>query len=193
MKQNDLRVIKTKQAIQKAFLQLLRNKELNDISISEIASTAMIDRKTFYAHYNGIFDLVDELEDEIVMKIGDLVVDIDAYDFLSDPKQVLYVLRAITEEPSFIFARAFTMKGNDKLLSKFVNTIKMLVVNELKSRLDLPVERLEVLVDFNISGMISCYQNWLRNGKKFPIESLSEELSMLAVHGLQGYLTKVEV
>lgn len=188
--QKDLRVVKTKAAIRKAFLKLLQKKELNDISISEIANAALIDRKTFYSHYNGIFDLVDEIEDDVVSRIGDLVLNIDAYSFLSNPQEILSVLKAVTEQDSFIFARALSMKGNDKLLSKFVHSIKMLVVKELQPKLDMPEKKLEILVDFNISGMISCYQNWLREGRTIPIENLSEELSMLSVFGLQGFLKK---
>lgn len=184
----DLRVLKTKTAIRNAFLQLLQRKELNQISISEIANLALIDRKTFYSHYNGIFDLVDEIEDDIITTIGELVLNIDAYNFFSDPMVILSVLKTVTEHDSFIFARTLSMKGNDKLLTKFVDSIKMLVVKELKSKLDMPDKKLEILVDFNISGMISCYQNWLREGRKIPIENLSEELSMLSVFGLQSFL-----
>ncbi len=184
----DLRVLKTKTAIRNAFLQLLQSKELNQISISEIANLALIDRKTFYSHYNGIFDLVDEIEDDIITTIGELVLNIDAYNFFSDPMVILSVLKTVTEHDSFIFARTLSMKGNDKLLTKFVDSIKMLVVKELKSKLDMPDKKLEILVDFNISGMISCYQNWLREGRKIPIENLSEELSMLSVFGLQSFL-----
>lgn len=184
----DLRVLKTKTAIRNAFLQLLQKKELNQISISEIANLALIDRKTFYSHYNGIFDLVDEIEDDIITTIGELVLNIDAYNFFSDPMVILSVLKTVTEHDSFIFARTLSMKGNDKLLTKFVDSIKMLVVKELKSKLDMPDKKLEILVDFNISGMISCYQNWLREGRKIPIENLSEELSMLSVFGLQSFL-----
>ncbi|MDY4889478.1 MAG: TetR-like C-terminal domain-containing protein [Sphaerochaetaceae bacterium] len=186
----DLRVIKTKKAIRYAFLKLIQKKELNEISISEISAYAMIDRKTFYSHYNGIYDLVDEIENEVVSMIDILVLDIDAYSFLTDPKVILSVLKTITEQDPFIFARTLTMKGNDKLLSKFVNSIKMLVVKELKKKLDMSDQKLEIMVDYNISGMISCYQNWLRGGRQIPIESLSEQLSQIAVLGLQGISRK---
>lgn len=186
----DLRIIKTKTAIRSAFLKLLQKKDLNEITISEIASEAIIDRKTFYSHYNGIYDLVDEIENEIVFTVGEMVLDIDAYNFLTDPKIILSVLRVITEQDAFIFARALTMRGNDKLLSKFVDSLKLLAARELKPRLGIPDQRIEILVDFTISGMISCYQNWLRGGKKIPIESLSEEISMIAAYGLQGFLDK---
>src|SRR5574344_2181436 len=173
----DLRVIKTKKAIRYAFLKLIQKKELNEISISEISAYAMIDRKTFYSHYNGIYDLVDEIENEVVSMIDILVLDIDAYSFLTDPKVILSVLKTITEQDPFIFARTLTMKGNDKLLSKFVNSIKMLVVKELKKKLDMSDQKLEIMVDYNISGMISYYQHWDRGARQTPSHCRSPQLS----------------
>lgn len=50
----DRRVIKTKRAIKEAFAKLLTQKDINDITISDIAAEANINRKTFYNYYGGI-------------------------------------------------------------------------------------------------------------------------------------------
>ncbi|MBQ1891706.1 MAG: TetR/AcrR family transcriptional regulator, partial [Firmicutes bacterium] len=65
----DRRVIKTKRAIKKAFFALLVEKDLNDISVTDISRIAEINRKTFYNYYTGVFQLVDELENEILSKL----------------------------------------------------------------------------------------------------------------------------
>ena len=44
----DLRVIKTKKAIRNAFAELLSEKDIQKITIKDIADTAVINRKTFY-------------------------------------------------------------------------------------------------------------------------------------------------
>jgi len=54
-KKIDRRVVKTKKAIHNAFAKLLTEKELNDITISDIAELADINRKTFYNYYAGIY------------------------------------------------------------------------------------------------------------------------------------------
>ena len=45
-KKTDRRVIKTKRAIRNAFAELLSHKDINDITIKDIADTADINRKT---------------------------------------------------------------------------------------------------------------------------------------------------
>lgn len=51
MNQNDLRVIKTEQHIEQAFLALLQQKPYRAITVQDILDTAAINRSTFYRHY----------------------------------------------------------------------------------------------------------------------------------------------
>lgn len=51
MNVNDLRVVKTKNNIENAFLSLLQEKKLNEITIKDICYYAQCSRNTFYLHY----------------------------------------------------------------------------------------------------------------------------------------------
>ena len=66
VKRQDRRVSRTKRAIRNAFLNLLAEKELEKITIREIADGADVDRKTVYNYYSGVYDILDELENELV-------------------------------------------------------------------------------------------------------------------------------
>ncbi|MBO4872803.1 MAG: TetR/AcrR family transcriptional regulator [Lachnospiraceae bacterium] len=57
MNENDLRVIKTRENIEKAFFQLLSEKPLDKITVVELAHAARIHKSTFYLHYLDIPDL----------------------------------------------------------------------------------------------------------------------------------------
>ena len=57
MNETDLRVIKTKESIEQAFLSLLAKKPLQKISVVELAREARINKGTFYLHYTDIYDL----------------------------------------------------------------------------------------------------------------------------------------
>ncbi len=54
----DHRVRVTKMLIRKAFMNLLREKPIQSISITELCSAAGINRGTFYSHYSNINDLL---------------------------------------------------------------------------------------------------------------------------------------
>ncbi|MBQ9519361.1 MAG: TetR/AcrR family transcriptional regulator [Firmicutes bacterium] len=57
----DLRIIKSKTAIRRAFLELMREKGYSAVTVSDIAKRAMINRKTFYFHYETKDDLYNEI------------------------------------------------------------------------------------------------------------------------------------
>lgn len=57
----DLRVIKTKNNIKNAFIQLLRENDFNVVTIQNILDKALINRKTFYNHYTDKYDLAEQL------------------------------------------------------------------------------------------------------------------------------------
>ncbi|MDO4815813.1 MAG: TetR/AcrR family transcriptional regulator [Bacillota bacterium] len=65
-KKIDRRVRYTKKAIRESFLELLENKPLEKISVTEICKNADINRGTFYSHYSDPFELKHSLEQELV-------------------------------------------------------------------------------------------------------------------------------
>lgn len=60
----DLRFERTEQMIQLNFLKLLDTTNFNDISIAKLAKASLIDRTTFYAHYNNIYELAENLVEQ---------------------------------------------------------------------------------------------------------------------------------
>ncbi len=81
----DRRTRKTKKAIRHAFAELLTQKDINDITIRDIADLADINRKTFYNHYAGIYQIVDEIENEIVLAFESVLEDVDLKQDLKNP------------------------------------------------------------------------------------------------------------
>ncbi|KZU34490.1 hypothetical protein Nizo2535_0968 [Lactiplantibacillus plantarum] len=59
----DLRFMRTEKLIKIAFLELLKITPYDQISVAELAKQSLIDRSTFYAHYENIFELANALVD----------------------------------------------------------------------------------------------------------------------------------
>lgn len=65
-KKTDLRVIKTKELIRRAFLELILDKGYEAITIQDIAERSMTNRNTFYLHYSDKKDLLEIVTDEVL-------------------------------------------------------------------------------------------------------------------------------
>lgn len=69
---NNLRFQATEELIKENFIKLLREKEINKISISELCKMCSINRTTFYLHYTDIYDLMEKLDQEMSEKMVSL-------------------------------------------------------------------------------------------------------------------------
>lgn len=79
----DLREKKTKRSIYNAFLELRSRKSLEKITIKELAELAEISKATFYLHYKDIYDLSEQLQQELLLKIISFVSEPEL--FIKDP------------------------------------------------------------------------------------------------------------
>ena len=59
--QIDSRVLKTEQAIKEAFMELVKEKGYNQVTVSDICKKSSINRNTFYLHYLDKDDLVGKM------------------------------------------------------------------------------------------------------------------------------------
>ncbi len=59
---NDVRVVKTRQKLQMALIGMLKERRIEDLSITAVCRAAGVNRNTFYAHYSDVKDLLDEVK-----------------------------------------------------------------------------------------------------------------------------------
>lgn len=91
MPSEDLRIIKTKKAIKNTFIEMRKTLPIEKVHVRELCRNAMINKSTFYNHYEDIFALENELEDEAIEQFLDNFEDKDC--LLTDP------LRFLTKMP----------------------------------------------------------------------------------------------
>ncbi len=64
-KKEDLRIIKTKASLYRGLMNLMKNKPFEDIKISDICKVSLINRSTFYDHYNDKYELIQSLMNDM--------------------------------------------------------------------------------------------------------------------------------
>lgn len=67
----DSRIYKTRQTLRNSLLDLLRERNLTDISVKEICAHAHTGRVTFYTHYDDKYDLFDDCLQELEQVINE--------------------------------------------------------------------------------------------------------------------------
>lgn len=64
-----VRVTPAQEAIQAAFLQMYKEKDLLDISVKALCEKAHVARTTFYANYMNTEELLEEIEDGLIYEL----------------------------------------------------------------------------------------------------------------------------
>ena len=63
----DPRVLRTRKLIMDSFMELSGQKEFKDITVKDITTEAMINRATFYYHFQDIYDLLEKVLSEVLL------------------------------------------------------------------------------------------------------------------------------
>ena len=115
-------VRKSKKAIQKAFAELLSEKnDINKITVKEIVERADISKSTFYSHYEDIYSVSEEFEDEITTLLNSLLED--------------YLKNHTLDYPTYIKKLIELLKRNEDLYKKiFLSDLPLRFISNLKDK-----------------------------------------------------------
>jgi AcrR family transcriptional regulator len=170
----DRRSIKTKRAIRNAFLELLKEKSINKISVVEISKLADLGRGTFYLHYKDVYELMEHLENELIHNLEILY---DTSYPCGNSSNMLKFTGTVTdymEENRESFLVLARMENGGRILEK----IKYLFNQKLlSSEGDVVTELAKAEVLFIVSGAFGILEAWLKEGMKMSSKSVSEMLN----------------
>ncbi|MCR6597684.1 TetR/AcrR family transcriptional regulator [Bacillus halotolerans] len=163
----DRRSIKTKCAIKHAFLKLLQEKEINKITVSDLSKEADIGRGTFYLHYKDVFDLYEQIEDEIFHQLGSIY---DASFPSDDPLNMLTFIEKTTE---YIYQNIeiFTLLTKPKMNVLSINKLKEFFKTKMIEELSMMRQSAKSITEtekfettFIVSGVVGIIEEWINNG-----------------------------
>src|SRR5690625_5046364 len=69
----DKRVLRSKRLLQESLLELMREQEIADITVTDIVAHADYNRSTFYRHYNHKEQLADDIINNQITKLIQII------------------------------------------------------------------------------------------------------------------------
>ncbi|MBO8443095.1 MAG: TetR/AcrR family transcriptional regulator [Spirochaetes bacterium] len=163
--QNNSRRRSSVERMENAFMALLEKEELEDITVSRLCKEAGLNRTTFYAVYEGIWDLADsirrKLEDNLdVMYLSEIEKGYNGNDYLK-------LFRHIKDNQKF-YATYFRLGFDEHY------RIKKYDVDRAKAEFD---DRfVEYHMEFFRSGITAIIKMWLAGGCNESPEDMCEVL-----------------
>ena len=188
----DLRIIKTRRTIRNALVDLMSEKELSAVTISELSARAEINRKTFYRHYRTISDVVAELENEILSEFSEIIK--NGNDSLLNIGAVFRDISALVERRRDFFVRLMTY-NHDLFNNKKIKAMlrKTLSVSLRKAGAAMGEQSIKAVSEFLISGVLALYADWFDNNCEGSLDFITEISGNMATGGLGSFLSAAEL
>lgn len=160
---NNKRRKESQKKIERVFLELLMEKEIYKISVSEICNLAKVNRSTFYANYIDIYDLADKVKDKLEQEVADLYQAERNNNYNSN--DYLKILKHIKDNQ--LFYKAYFKLGYD-------HQYKITTYDAKLAKLHFNDKFIEYHMEFFKAGFNCIVKMWLDNNcKETPEEMFS--------------------
>lgn len=175
MNEKDRRVLKTKESLKKALLQLVCFKEPGSISIKELTETAAINRATFYDHYADIYELYDDVEQDAIEKIRKALMEGEFPDRASIYRAVIDVVQSSADTFMVLMRDGSSGSFEEAMAQMFEMSYLQneLTENQLESFSD---DR-RFLLAYHTQGCIGMLKKWIKGGCRYPQDELIRRMN----------------
>jgi AcrR family transcriptional regulator len=185
---DDRRVRYTKMVLKESLIGLLKQKTIDKITVTELCETADLNRSTFYAYFSDPFDLLHQIEREL---LHDLSIYIGDTKFIADQTETAQLIVRIFE---YIAANAdlclvlLGENGDITFLKELLTYVQQLSVREWEGVKSVDAELVDFLSLFGVNGCIGVVQRWLQTDMRKTPQEMAEIIIKLMYQGLTAYL-----
>lgn len=187
----DLRIQRTQKAIVDAFYELLDEKSFGAITVIDICDRALINRGTFYTHFEDKYSLLDKCISDIMYGLHEQVKRAHGESDLITYYNEVMDLGICFLDNNRRRIRTIILKADSALVFDKVHEILTHnIINRLSharprdGKGSLPSD---ILAEFFAGGIISLIKWWLLDEPNYSLEDIRKQLSAIAMMTLAEY------
>lgn len=181
---NNARSQASRQALHHALLKLLDTHELSEISTAQLCREAGVNRSTFYAHYDNIWELLEELEEEMdnaLLSQFQWVQDVRSA--MTDRRSILIITEQIASFPAFYRARFNNPSVRDGRCRHGLDWLmEQVILPYAKSLHDSPL--LSYYVAFGKAGFFEVLRMWIDGNCRESAEEIAQLIHSMMIQRL---------
>ncbi len=187
LKVADKRTLITKSAIKDGMLELLSQTEFNFITVSSLCREAGVGRATFYTHYNGLTDVIDELADDAIQAtsrsqahgVSGITILAEKMRKTTDPAvlapfmEFLPVCQRVADNPKYkvLFKDPFV---SEYMLMNIYRREREYMLPYLQSSYNITADQAEKIFLFSITGAFAVNRamGWKKDGAWYDVQKV---------------------
>ena len=183
-KKTDRRVLRTRKMLLKGLTDLLREKDIKDISVKELADYADINRCTFYLHYKDVYDMLEKIETELVDDFNTMLD--SCIETGPDPYTFMCTFFSYANEHQETLSALLGKHGD----LAFLNYMKGIVQERMHfiwEKNKYRTDNFEYYSAFIISGCLGLVEKWVQNGFEESPEDMAKMAAKMILQGIQVF------
>ena len=179
--------LNTKRTLAGALKRAMKQKPFQKITVSELIADCGVNRKTFYYHFEDIYDLLRwMLEEESVEVVRN-------FDLLLDFEEAIVFVMNYVEENDHILNCAYDALGRDGLRRFFLSDFREIcrsVIEQIEARAGVELEAgyRDFLSDFYSSAVSGILIEWVRDRSYRDRDAVMKYLTATIRDSLTGIL-----
>lgn len=150
--------------IEQALTDLLQSRDIKEITVSDVVKLAGVNRSTFYANYQDLYDLADKTRERLEAEFSSLFAD---YDTMTEHSGALRMFSHIREHQLF-YKTYFKLCYDDRHLISIYDTKRA-----EKEHID---AHLQYHIEFFRNGLNAIIKMWLASGCRESPEEMADVL-----------------
>ena len=172
----DRRILRSQEAIKKAFIELMSEKNFDHITIQDIADRANVNRRTIYLHYLDKYDLLDKLIEEHINAMREICESTSEMDVLNgSPGWFEYFERHYS-----FFSAMLASKGAPFFRCRFLE----FVIEDIKNGWNITEGKnrglsADVILQFFGAAYVGAVEWWFKNEMPYPPLVMEEQMLIL--------------
>ncbi len=188
-KKLDQRVRMTRKLFRQALTDLLREKPLQSITVKELCATAGVNRGTFYTHYTDLYNLMEQMEEEVYRELQEaLQLLAEGSPECPTPFSLYMAVMGFIRKNSDMCAFLLSEHGDRTFLSKLFDVGREACIAAYAERFpQISLEDLNLFYDFVSSGCLGVFRKWIAGGM-VPSETVVAQSLERIIAGAQEFL-----
>lgn len=182
-KRIDQRVRLTRTLLKNALVQLMQEQHISKISIRALCEVADINRSTFYVHYTDQYDLLNNVQQEVLDNLNRYLRKQDLDENHPISVQVLTRILYYAKENVELF-KALLSENCDVSFQKDLLELAQVISSQQNQSLDERTQ--EYIKIFGLTGAISILQKWLHDGTVESPAQMAEFVIQMFYYGISG-------
>lgn len=171
----DLRVIKTNKILFEALTTLMKEKTFEKIKISDICEVALINRSTFYAHYEDKYELllalIEDLKDNLLIELNKNEVESLSKEYFME---LLEILIDHIDSKREIYSAILSHNKNGIFVDFLIDVVNRDLAKRLKDSQEVIKSNIpaDIISKFYLGGIINIGVDWIINKDKYNKEQI---------------------